>query len=169
MDLNLTNKEIMFLKDLGKELREQSNDCQASPRFWTVGDYVVKIVADGYGDDSKILVPEWEWQLFDMFDLKNNVSEDCDFSEEVMKDFESAYDLYELLDLVQEHVDSEASIVQVSKEHVIRPNTMFLTKQEAKDHIELNHYHYTSEAHTYAMTAWRAPKVERLLGILYKL
>jgi hypothetical protein len=43
---------------------------------------------------------------------------------------------------------------------------MFLTKQEAKDHIRLNHYHYTDEVHTYAMTAWRAPKVERLLNIL---
>lgn len=43
---------------------------------------------------------------------------------------------------------------------------MFLTKEEAKQHLKVNHYHYTSKAHTYAMTAWRAPKVERLLKIL---
>lgn len=43
---------------------------------------------------------------------------------------------------------------------------MFLTKAEAKRHIRLNKHHYTSEAHTYAMTALRAPKVERLLKIL---
>jgi hypothetical protein len=43
---------------------------------------------------------------------------------------------------------------------------MFLTKAEAKEHIEANHYHYTKEAHTWAMTAWRAPKVERLLKVL---
>lgn len=43
---------------------------------------------------------------------------------------------------------------------------MFLTKAEAKRHIRLNKHHYTSETHTYVMTAWRAPKVERLLNIL---
>jgi len=43
---------------------------------------------------------------------------------------------------------------------------MFLTKAEAKKHIQLNHYHYSPKAHTYAMTAWRAPTIERLLKIL---
>lgn len=30
------SEDIQFLKDLQKELNNQDNDCQASPRFWTV-------------------------------------------------------------------------------------------------------------------------------------
>ncbi|WP_419958275.1 hypothetical protein [Psychrobacillus psychrotolerans] len=64
--------------------------------------------------------------------------------------------------------DGYFSKVFVKEESFIRPDSisMFLTKEEAKRHLELNHYHYTSKAHTYAMTAWRAPKVEKLLNIL---
>ena len=65
-----------------------------------------------------------------------------------------------------EHYDEDANLISVSEEHFIQPSTMFLTKAEAKQHIELNHYHYSERAHTYAMSAWRAPKVERLLQIL---
>ena len=46
------------------------------------------------------------------------------------------------------------------------PDTMFLTNREAKEHLKSNHYHYTSKAHTYAMTAWRSPQVEKLIHIL---
>ena len=43
---------------------------------------------------------------------------------------------------------------------------MFLTKEEAKQHIQNNRHHYSAKAHTYAMTASRAPKVKRLINIL---
>lgn len=33
------NQDIQFLKELQQELKDQDNDCQAAPRFWTVGDY----------------------------------------------------------------------------------------------------------------------------------
>lgn len=48
---------------------------------------------------------------------------------------------------------------------VIAPNTLFLTKDSCKKHIERNGYHY-KKPHTYAMTAWRSPEVERLWKIL---
>ena len=70
------------------------------------------------------------------------------------------------MDWLQEYYDEDAYLIPVREEHIIHPNTMFLTKAEAKRHIELNHYHYSPKAHTYAMTAWRAPKVEKLLKIL---
>lgn len=41
-----------------------------------------------------------------------------------------------------------------------------MNQQEAKRHLKLNHYHYTREAHTYAMTAWRSPVVSRLWEVL---
>ncbi|ATC49366.1 hypothetical protein CLI97_00029 [Bacillus velezensis] len=33
------NQDIQFLKELQQELKNQDNDGQAAPRFWTVGDY----------------------------------------------------------------------------------------------------------------------------------
>ena len=44
--------------------------------------------------------------------------------------------------------------------------SLILTKAECKEHIEKNAHHYTSKAHTYAMTACRAAKVDRLLNLL---
>ncbi|WP_232351005.1 hypothetical protein [Bacillus halotolerans] len=70
------------------------------------------------------------------------------------------------LDWIYEYVDSGADLIPETEVHYIYQNTMFLTKAEAKEHIKQNHYHYTKKVHTYAMTAWRAPKVERLLKIL---
>ena len=50
--------------------------------------------------------------------------------------------------------------------HVPYPDTMFLTYKSCKEHINLNHYHYSNDAHPYAMTAWRSPEVEKLFKIL---
>lgn len=53
-----------------------------------------------------------------------------------------------------------------TNEHYRYPDTMFLTNRSCKRHIELNHYHYSADAHSYAMTAWRSPEVEHLWKIL---
>lgn len=46
------------------------------------------------------------------------------------------------------------------------PNTMFLTNKSCKEHIKANYYHYNSDAHSYAMTAFRSPEVAKLYKIL---
>lgn len=43
--------------------------------------------------------------------------------------------------------------------------TFFLTLRDAQEHIRANYYHYRNP-HTYAMTAFRSPSFEKLLGIL---
>lgn len=48
----------------------------------------------------------------------------------------------------------------------IYENTMFLTQIDAENHLRANHYHYSEDAHTYAMTAWRDWRMERLIKIL---
>ena len=45
------------------------------------------------------------------------------------------------------------------------PNTLFITLRDARRHIESNSYHYRNP-HTYAMTAFRSPSVEKLWEIL---
>lgn len=81
-----------------------------------------------------------------------------------MKEIEDDYD--DVIGWIRKYIDEGAELIPERKVHIIQPDTMFLTKAEAKSHIKLYKHHYTSEAHTYAMTSWRAPKVERLLKIL---
>lgn len=98
--------------------------------------------------------------------MKEELDDTYELSKEQMIELKNISSADDLLDWVQEFIDEEAYLVPVKQNHVIHNSTMFLTKQEAQEHIRLNHYHYTNKAHTYAMTAWRAPKVERLLNIL---
>lgn len=48
----------------------------------------------------------------------------------------------------------------------IYENTMFLTQIDAENHLRANYYHYSDDAHTYAMTAWRNPRMDKLIEIL---
>lgn len=48
----------------------------------------------------------------------------------------------------------------------IYENTMFLTQADAESHLKANYYHYSEDAHTYAMTAWRDARMEKLIKIL---
>lgn len=75
-------------------------------------------------------------------------------------------DEYDVADAIDEDDLPEFAIGQFRAvwgdwEYEDVPNTMFLTLEEAKRHIELNHYHY-HEPTTYGRLAWRAPDVERL-------
>lgn len=57
-------------------------------------------------------------------------------------------------------------IIGISIRPFMYPNTMFLTEKEARKHLERNYYHYSEDAHTYCMVAWRSPEVEKLWKIL---
>jgi hypothetical protein len=48
----------------------------------------------------------------------------------------------------------------------IYEDTMFLTQKAAEEHLRGNSHHYSEDAHTYAMTAWRSPDVDKLWKIL---
>lgn len=48
----------------------------------------------------------------------------------------------------------------------IYENTMFLTQKAAEEHLRSNYYHYSEDAHTYAMTSWRNYETSKLWKIL---
>lgn len=159
--------DIQFLKDLQEELKIQDHDCQAAPRFWVLMDYKWIPTWEEHAERYSIRYDdEGYYSLEEIVEAINN--DEFDISEEQKKAFQDIDTDYvdDVLDWVKENIYEDAYSIPEKKESFIVPNTMFLTKTEAKRHIELNHYHYTSEVHTYAMTAWRAPKVERLIKIL---
>lgn len=165
-------EEIQFLKELQQELLIQENDGQREPRYWSIMDYKWIVTAEGYEDRISL----FDSDSCETIDLKDYVDEIVngdrrdEFSEDDIEELEnelewgSSSDIYDWI----ERNDDTSRFYPVYEEEIsfIAPNTLFLTKAEAKRHLELNHYHYSPKAHTYAMTAWRAPKIERLMKIL---
>lgn len=169
--------DIQFLKDLQKQMQWESEhdyDMQASPRFWVIMDHRI---APGNADcDSGYMKRYWndgDHCVFDDFEeLKDFIEDDYDGAgEEVPEELQDAIDSKDfdsLWECVYEDFNDCGYYNEtfVKEEEYIVPNTLFLTKEEAKAHIQLNKHNLSSKAHTYAMTALRAPKVERLIKIL---
>lgn len=173
--LEINEKDIEFLKELQQELKTQETDHQASPRFWVIKDYRMVPASEKYdsGDEERFFNDGDHVTFHKFSDLKEFLEEY--YCGEIDEDQELrvlVYDESERFDELWEYVESNLNndgyfdTAFMKEEGFIVSDTMFLTKEEAKNHLKLNHYHYTSKAHTYAMTAWRAPKVERLLNIL---
>lgn len=170
--------DIQFLKELQTELKTQGHDCQASPRFWTLMDYKWVVTEEGYHDRTSLCFPNGEDSITTDEFVKSVLDgkiKPCkmlfnkEFTEEQIEGLETSYELgyeEEICDWARENYDSECYLIYEKEESFIVPDTMFLTKQEAKNHLKNNAHHYSNKAHTYAMTAWRSPKVERLLKIL---
>jgi hypothetical protein len=165
-------EDILFMKELQNELKTQENDGQASPRYWSIMDYKWVVTAEGH-EDRVIL---YDSDACETMELDEYVDEILsgerreEFSEDEIEELKWEHDHGSPSDVYDwvEKYDDETRYYPVYEEQVsfIVPNTMFLTKEEAKKHLKANSHHYSSKAHTYAMTAWRAPKMERLIKIL---
>ncbi|RPK20947.1 hypothetical protein EH2_00240 [Bacillus subtilis] len=158
------NQDIQFLKELQQELKNQDNDGQAAPRFWTVGDYEWVEAREENAERYSVYLP-YIAEAYVLDDYLEDLKEDSELSKEALTELKND-DCDNPIEWIQKYIDEEAKLIPERKVHIVRPDTMFLTKEEAKRHINLNKHHYTSEVHTYAMTSWRAPKVERLLKVL---
>lgn len=86
--------------------------------------------------------------------------------EEQTDEYEIVDDRGEVLGHVSRQLDiGECECVPVHKVDRNADGTFFLTLKDAQEHIRDNYYHYR-DPHTYAMTAFRSPSFEKLLGIL---
>jgi len=163
-------KDIRFLKELQEELKTQETDSQAAPRFWVIRDYQTVVCPDGYHDEYHVASVKRE-DFDEVYALLEDIEADelDNLSEEARESFnEIGGCAIPAIEWLQEYWSDDAELIPVKLEGFICPNTMFIIKKEAEEHIKANHYHYSPKAHTYAMTAWRAPKVERLLKVLEK-
>ncbi|MCY8663678.1 hypothetical protein P9D54_13270 [Bacillus haynesii] len=164
------NKDIQFLKELQEELKTQDTDCQAAPRFWALMDYRWRETTEGEHERISIYSSD-AGECYELNEYVENILEDeyTIYTEEMLEELREIYDLEdesEMLKWIDENDNDEIFPIFEIEESFIVPNTMFLTKKEAKEHVKQNQHHYTKKVHTYAMTAWRAPKVQRLLTIL---
>ena len=167
--------DIQFLKDFQHELNTQDTQHQASPRYWGIMNYRDVPGNEDYDNGgTSYFHNDGDHSEFNNFeDLKDFLEEHYEDVVELDQELQgilngSDQDFFELWEYVVDNHNEDGyySEVFMREDSFVVPGTMFLTKAEAQKHLELNHYHYSPKAHTYAMTAWRAPKVERLMNIL---
>ena len=164
------NKDIEFLKELQKELKEQETDYQASPRFWVIMDYKTIPTHSDFADGHSYYHNDGDFvEINDLEELKEFVERYYDAEELIKDEFDDdQYYFSELWEWVLNNLNEYGFFgsVPIKEEPFICENTLFLTKEEAQSHLENNKHHYSKKAHTYAMTAWRSPKVEKIWNIL---
>lgn len=167
----MLTKDMEFLIELQNEMLTQDKDCQASPRFWVIKDYMISATVSG-NEDEMYISSDYSDYFGNIEGMVEAIKENHEVFDEYHTDEERerfsniSKDADSVLEFVQEHYDSEAQLVPVEEISYIVPNTMFITKQDAIDHLKDNSHNYTDQAHTYAMTALRSPKVEQLYRII---
>lgn len=181
MSLGINKEDIVFLKALQHEMLTQDTVGQASPRFWVVRGTIKEYGVDSKWANGEHLIVDGENLLESMKDIYEYLLDtysDIPYRYDSTKDIISYYDscdkewidFYELENIKEfiEDLDptNHIEIVRYKETSKIYENTFFLTNKECKAHIKANYYHYPEDAHSYAMTAWRAPEVERLYTIL---
>lgn len=171
----ITEDEIRFLKELQKEMNTQDNLRQADPRYWVIRDFD-KVYGerlnnpDGftvYDSDYGNEVCEIEYRTIttsEMVDeiLKELKAQEYELSDDDKQVIEDSYDFDSLIEPLEE---LGFSVVQY--EIVPKYFGMFLTQKAAEEHLRKNYYHYTDNAATYAMTAWRSQEADMLYKILH--
>ena len=180
----ITKEELDFLSDLQHELNTQDHVGQADPRFWVIMGQEKQVVPSGYEDDVVLYDDDAAEELADGMDniikFLNEKFKDNDEPWEITQEYSSytikskeddeyneyLCDLEELEEWLHEHNHKDYTFHYYSCKPMIYPNTMFLTEKAAANHLRQNDYHYDTTAHTYAMTAWRSPDVEKLIKIL---
>ena len=160
-------QQIEFLKGLAKEMKEQPTDYQAAPRFWAIRDYRVISTSFGNSNGYSYYHNDGDFTEFESYEeLKDFLDEHYNLSERIDKPKTDNFG--ELWEWTLDNLNDDGYFMETPtvKEGYIVPNTLFLTKKEALKHLENNAHHYTKDAHTYAMTAWRSPEFQQLLEII---
>lgn len=171
----ITEDEIAFLKALQKEMNTQDNFGQANPRYWVIRDFEEVCGQDLNNPDGYILycvddfeeVCRFQSTVFGELCIEKvveffieNYSEDFE-----KRDFETLYDLDSLNELLEEK-GYENSFGIVEYEIYPKYSGFFLTHKAAETHLKENAHHYSENATTYAMTAWRNQEEDMLFKIL---
>ena len=169
--LNLTKEDEEFLLKLKKDLINGDHVCQAFPRYWMIMDYQNLPVPEGYEADEVVYYCDGD--SFTLDDIKEHIIEELE-NEEHKKLVLNANNFDYLEEIIQKnHIDFDLERydrIELKEKRFLSPfSGAFLTKEDAQKHLDDNHYHYSYKAHTYALTAFRNPRFERLMKIIEKL
>lgn len=180
---SLTQDDLVFLKELQHELNNQPTLATADPRFWVIRDYEYREATRNDAIDAVEFFEDGSSEVICLNEAVERAYSDklllggVDHAEDWLKDNSIQFDEHGYMWLgsqsafegaIKEYAENNAlDCVFLTKLWSIVPDTMFLTLREAKEHLKANYYHYTTEAHTYCMHAWRSPDVAQLIKLLH--
>lgn len=180
----MDKKDIEFLRELRNEMLTQETDYQAAPRFWVImqeeKEYNISddtgniFIASDYEGESLfegVFCSDEFRKWFKEFVEKETeskvvITDESDLGFEFEDCEYYLTDIEEVEEFLIDNCNVDLTIGYYRMRNVIKEDTLFITKKEAEKHLKQNSHHYNNTAHTFAMTAWRSPQVERLLKIL---
>lgn len=187
----LTAEDAAFLAELGRDMAAAPTLGQATPRYWVIRDFDYRPAVSGFDDIARVWHCQDYYSLDEIArlcyeDLKRDVSVWTAGDEEYSRHLEQELDMLGLsLDEsgelrresdfdVKEACERALGVSKWDDDEVVyetlcakfSDGPIFLTQADAEAHLAANHYHYHPDAHPYALTAWRSPRVERLFEIL---
>lgn len=162
--IELSDQDYEFLKDLQHELNTQTTDGNAQPVFWGVMETEEEGVPDGCGD-PRIYMGDGV-----VNELKEAIETAEDYITDENREQWDALDKNNMDDFVDFCHDvfgwNDVRIVYVESKSRLSENTgAFLTKRACQQYIKKYGYNH-KKPHTYAMTAFRNYELEKLLTIL---
>jgi hypothetical protein len=174
--IELSDKDYKDLMELSKEYQTQENDCQAFPYLWEPSSLHLVPDVNGEGEitkmykDSEEYTPQ-EFAELNESDFDSFISEQAEIDEscsdikcddkrfnEVEKDWIIYVELNDLADCIR----------TFNKEDESEHNPSFF-KSDVQEFIKNNWYHLGEKPHTYARTAWRMDRMEKLVSILCRI
>ncbi len=153
----MTREEaMMFLREFMHEVNTQ--DCRGTARPFY---YVIRtaiFVASYHEDegDRFVWVRKDDGETITADNIEQAIKEYHEYmldDDEVLSDSE-----------IEEILESDFERYAEKKEWA--EHGCFFTESDANQHLKANHYHYSSDAHTYVKHCWRAPAMEKFFEAL---
>lgn len=175
MKIEISQEDYEFLKELQHELNTQTTDGNAQPVFWGVRETFEDVTDGDYGGEPYITYDDGRWSVKEAIEeieqaMTSEFYDIDDDAKEAWKEVDkrSAEDI---CDFMKDTLgwDNVYGVVYFRKSKKVSENTgAFLTKRACQQYIDKYGYNHW-DPHTYAMTAFRNPELERLLNILKNL
>lgn len=192
---SITSEEVKFLAQLQREMNTQETVGQADPRYWVIKGseriYRVNQDVDGFCLYDNVDGKEVANNLKSAFEfirdeLLPDINESTSLPVTIKFEpspflgemgeiiIENGDECFEDLDEIEEWLNDNSGDTYGKKYEFISyecaekiySNTLFLTQKAAEKHLRANYYHYSDDAHTYAMTSWRNAETEQLWKII---
>lgn len=140
------------IKSFLTKMKDQDNRSTAFPYF-----YVIR--------SSKLIITDSDYSYDE---VKYYHSEYDDLTWDTEEDF-IEYLRHDLSEAPYSEAYIELEVSKLKKLYFIKTweeHGLFLTEEDAENHLRSNNYHYSKDAHTYVKHAWRAPELENFLNNL---
>lgn len=154
------NNEESKIKEFLFKMANQDNRATKAPYFYVIRTSVKRPAFSGCGEIVEYYNPEYPEETYESV-------------EEYVKQKKIDYEYDEMTNIEKEEfdkimIDIEYSLDSIEYTYDWKEEGMFLTEDDAKEHLRRNYYHYSDDAHTYIKHSWRAPELEEFFKSLFE-